>query len=240
MTIKTIPFDSLGGDNHGWLDAKHHFSFANYHDPKRMGVGPLRVWNDDTIQPGKGFPFHSHQDMEIITFVREGVITHEDNLGNKGRTEAGDVQVMSAGTGITHSEYNLEDETTQIFQIWIMPNERGHKPRWAAKEFPKDSNAGGLVPLASGRSIHSNTDALLIHADAAVLGATMVAGQKVSHHLEAGRAMYIVTAKGAVTIDGAFIDSRDGAVITADGEDKNIFIEADLDAEIVIVDVPLN
>jgi len=121
-----------------------------------------------------------------------------------------------------------------------MPDERGHKPRWDAKEFPKDSNAGGLAPLASGRSIHKDTDALLIHADSAVFGATIAAGQKVSHHLEAGRAIYIVTAKGAVTIDKVFIDTRDGAVITADGEDKTMTIEADLDAEIVIVDVPLS
>ncbi len=107
--IELRPFDSLGGANHGWLDAKHHFSFAGYHDPARTSWGNLRVWNDDTIQPQTGFPPHPHRDMEIITYVREGAITHQDNLGNKGRTEAGDVQVMSAGTGIRHSEYNLED-----------------------------------------------------------------------------------------------------------------------------------
>lgn len=240
MTLKTIPFDSLGGDNHGWLDAKHHFSFANYHDPKRMGVGSLRVWNDDTIQPGTGFPFHSHQDMEIITFVREGAISHEDNLGNKGRTEAGDVQVMSAGTGITHSEYNLEDEVTRIFQIWIIPDERGHTPRWDARAFPKDSSEGGLVALASGRAKHKDTDALMIHADAAVYGATIAVGKTVTHHLDAGRAMYIVPSKGAVSIDDTFIDTRDGAVITADNGDLTVNIEADLDAEIVVVDVPVN
>jgi len=240
MTIKTVSFDNLGGDNHGWLDAKHHFSFANYHDPKRMGVGSLRVWNDDAIKPGTGFPFHSHQDMEIITFVREGAITHEDSLGNKGPTEAGDVQVMSAGTGITHSEYNHEKDITRLFQIWIIPDEKGHTPRWDAREFPKGNNDDGLVPLASGRTTHADTDALLIHADAAVFGATMTAGQKVSHHLEAGRAIYIVPSKGAISIDETFIDTRDGAVITADGEDREVIIEADLDAELVIVDVPLN
>jgi redox-sensitive bicupin YhaK (pirin superfamily) len=115
--IELRPFADLGGENHGWLDAKHHFSFANYQNPQRMNWGNLRVWNDDTIQPGTGFPPHAHRDMEIITFVREGAITHEDNLGNKDRTVAGDVQVMSAGTGITHSEYNREVETTRIFQI---------------------------------------------------------------------------------------------------------------------------
>lgn len=239
MTIRTVPFDSLGGANHGWLNAKHHFSFADYYDPKRMGVGPLRVWNDDTIQPGTGFPFHSHKDMEIITFVREGAITHEDNLGNKGRTEAGDVQVMSAGTGITHSEYNLEDEITRIFQIWIIPDETGHKPRWDAREFPKGSRTGELVPLASGRAIHAATDALSIHADSAVLGATIAAGAKVTHKLDAGRALYVVPAKGAVSIGDTFVDTRDGVVVSADGAAEDVVIKADLDAEIVVVDIPL-
>ncbi len=125
--IELRPFSSLGAANHGWLDAHHHFSFAGYHDPARMGWGRLRVWNDDAIAPKTGFPPHPHSDMEIITYVREGAISHKDNLGN-ARTEAGDVQVMSAGTGIAHSEYNLEDETTRIFQLWILPD-RAAKPR---------------------------------------------------------------------------------------------------------------
>lgn len=239
MQIQTIPFSSLGGENHGWLDAKHHFSFANYYDPKRMGIGALRVWNDDAIQPGTGFPFHPHRDMEIVTFVREGAITHEDNLGNKGRTEAGDVQVMSAGTGIVHSEYNLEDEVTRLFQIWILPDERGHKPRWDARKFPQANRSGALVPLASGRSIHADTDALMIHSDSAVLGATLEAGQEVQHMLNAGRAFYLVPAKGAVTINDEFVDTRDGIVVTAEDGDQVIKVVADLDSEIVTVDVPL-
>lgn len=239
MNITTIPFDSLGSANHGWLDAKHHFSFANYYDPARMGVGPLRVWNDDAIQPGTGFDFHPHKDMEIITFVRDGAITHQDNLGNKGRTEAGDVQVMSAGTGIVHSEFNLEDEVTQIFQIWIEPDAQGHHPRWDAREFPKGSRADELVPLASGRAVHANTDALMIHADSAVLGATLNQGSAVTHVLDAGRALYVVPAKGAVTIGDTFVDTRDGAIIKSVDENADVVIEADLDAEIVVVDVPL-
>ena len=115
--IELRPFDSLGAANHGWLNAKHHFAFASYYDPKRMNHGSLRVWNDDEIAPNSGFPPHPHANMEIITFVREGAITHQDSLGNKGRTEAGDVQVMSAGSGIRHAEYNLEPVTTRIFQI---------------------------------------------------------------------------------------------------------------------------
>jgi len=148
--IELRPFASLGGENHGWLDAKHHFSFAGYHDPARMNWGNLRVWNDDTIAPRTGFPPHPHRDMEIITYVREGAITHEDSLGNKGRTEAGDVQVMSAGTGIRHSEYNMEDVTTRIFQIWIMPTRSGEAPGWGARPFPKGERTGQFVALASG------------------------------------------------------------------------------------------
>ena len=120
--IELRPFDSLGGADHGWLKAKHHFSFASYHDPANMGWGPLRVWNDDEIAPKSGFPPHPHADMEIITYVREGAITHQDSLGNEGRTEAGDVQVMWAGTGIRHAEYNLEARPRRIFQIWIVPD----------------------------------------------------------------------------------------------------------------------
>lgn len=137
--IDLRPLNSLGGAHHGWLDAKHHFSFADYYDPDRMAWGALRVWNDDTIAPKSGFPPHGHADMEIITYVREGAITHEDSLGNVGRTEAGDVQVMSAGSGVRHSEYNREDGATTIFQIWIQPKTRGEAPSWGARPFPKGS-----------------------------------------------------------------------------------------------------
>ena len=139
--IERRPFAELGGANHRWLDAKHHFSFAGYHDAARMGWGALRVWNDDTIAAGTGFPPHAHADMEIITYVREGAITHQDNLGNKGRTEAGDVQVMSAGSGVRHSEYNHESVMTKIFQIWIIPDGRGQPPSWGAKPFLEDFSA---------------------------------------------------------------------------------------------------
>ena len=123
--IDRRPKDALGRFDFGWLDTRHHFSFGDYHDPDRMGWGALRVWNDDEIAPETGFPAHPHRDMEIITYVRSGAITHQDSLGNTGRTEAGDVQVMSAGSGIRHAEYNLEAGPTQIFQIWIQPRERG-------------------------------------------------------------------------------------------------------------------
>ena len=148
MSVEVRPFVGLGKARFGWLNASHHFSFGQYHDPARMGVGPLRVWNDDEIAPHTGFDPHPHRDMEIITYVRQGAITHQDSLGNEGRTEAGDVQVMSAGTGIRHAEYNREDGETRIFQIWIIPRTPGLAPRWGQKAFPKAERAG--APGAAG------------------------------------------------------------------------------------------
>ena len=229
--IERRPFNTLGGANHGWLDAKHHFSFAEYYDPKRMGWGALRVWNDDTIAADTGFPPHPHADMEIITYVREGAITHEDNQGNKGRTEAGDVQVMSAGTGIRHSEYNRESETTRIFQIWIIPNQRGGKPSWGAKPFPKDNRSGRFVALASG--IEGDADALPIRTDARVLGANLKAGETVEYTLGDKRHAYLVPAKGKVEVNGVALETRDGAAITDVPVIKVTAIE---DAEVVLVD----
>ncbi len=229
--IERRPFSTLGGANHGWLNAKHHFSFAGYHDPRRMGWGALRVWNDDTIAPGTGFPPHPHADMEIITYVREGAITHRDNLGNEGRTEAGDVQVMSAGSGITHSEYNLEPGTTRIFQIWIIPDEHGRPPSWGAKPFPRGDRAGRFVTLASG--FQEDTDALPLRTDARVLGATLKAGESITYVLGDGRHGYLVPASGKVEINGVPLDARDGAAIR---NEPVLRVTALEDAELVLVD----
>lgn len=229
--IDIRPFDSLGAANHGWLDARHHFSFADYHDPERVHWGALRVWNDDTIAPKGGFPLHPHSDMEIVTYVREGAITHRDSLGNEGRTEAGDVQVMSAGTGIRHSEYNLEDEATRLFQIWIIPDARGGEPGWGARPFPKADRAGQFVTLASG--LAGDQDALPIRANARVLGATLRAGESVTYATDPTRHAYLVPATGRIAIDGAELGARDGAAITGL---ENFTIEALDDSELVLVD----
>lgn len=229
--IELRPFASLGGADHGWLKARHHFSFAEYHDPARMGWGSIRVWNDDEIAPKSGFPPHPHADMEIVTYVRQGAITHQDSLGNKGRTEAGDVQVMSAGTGIRHAEYNLEDEETRIFQIWIIPNERGGPPGWGAKPFPKGDRSGRFVVLASG--VAGDADALPIRTDARVLGASLKAGETVVYELGAGRHAYATPATGAVEINGVRAGARDG--IAAKDEPQLTFRALE-DSEIVLVD----
>ena len=232
--IDVRPFTSLGGANHGWLKAKHHFSFANYHDPKRMNWGRLRVWNDDEIAAGTGFDAHPHRDMEIITYVREGAITHRDNMGNEGRTGAGDVQIMSAGTGVVHAEYNLEPETTKIFQIWIMPDKRGAKPNWGAKSFPKANREAAFEVLASGRPGDAGTGALPINVNGAVMAATIAKGQTLTQPLAEGRAAYLVLAKGAATVNGAALNERDGVGIAREAE---VTITATEDAEVVMVEV---
>ena len=233
--IELRPFDSLGSANHGWLDAHHHFSFASYQNPNRVNWGALRVWNDDTIQAGTGFPTHPHENMEIITYVREGAITHTDSMGNEGRTEAGDVQVMSAGTGIKHSEYNRENEDTTLFQIWIIPDERGGKPSWGAAQFPKGDRSGKFVTLASGAD--NDNGALPIRADAHVLGATVKAGQSITYNTSTDRQLYLVPATGKVQINDGIeslrANARDGVAIT---QLDSVTITALEDSELVLVD----
>ncbi len=233
MSLEIRPFGDLGHFEIGWLDARHHFSFGEYHDPDRMGHGVLRVWNDDIIRPGTGFEPHPHRDMEIVTYVRQGAITHEDNQGNRGRTVAGDVQVMSAGTGIVHSEYNREDEETRIFQIWFLTNARGHAPHWETGAFPKGDHAGGLVPLASGQP--GVEGALPIHQDATLYGATLPAGTVVTHRFADGRSGYLVPATGAVSVNGQHVGARDGLAIA--GEDT-IELTAIEDSELLLADLP--
>ncbi|WP_426957817.1 pirin family protein [Muricoccus radiodurans] len=232
--IDVRPFGTLGHANHGWLNARHHFAFASYRDAARSNWGRLRVWNDDEIAPGTGFDAHPHRDMEIITYVREGAITHRDSLGNEGRTEAGDVQIMSAGSGIVHAEYNLEPVTTKIFQIWIVPDRSGEAPRWGAKSFPKAKGHGGFELLASGRPADAETDALRLNADGAVLATTLAAGQTATLTLAPGRAAYLVPAKGRVTVNGTPVSERDGAAIRDEAE---LRVTAEDAAEVVLVEV---
>jgi redox-sensitive bicupin YhaK (pirin superfamily) len=230
--IDKRPFSRLGGADHGWLKARHHFSFANYYDPKNMGWGSLRVWNDDEIAPNSGFPPHPHSDMEIITYVREGAITHKDSMGNTGRTGPGDVQVMSAGAGVRHAEYNMETDQTTLFQIWIEPTTRGGDPYWGAKPFPKDDRTGRFVPLASGFDADKDV-ALPIRAEARVLGATLKAGEATEYPLDPARHAYLVSAKGSVEVNGVRLDPRDGAAVTGE---TALTITALDDAELVLVD----
>jgi redox-sensitive bicupin YhaK (pirin superfamily) len=229
--IELRPFKTLGGADHGWLKAKHHFSFGSHYDPNNMGHGALRVWNDDEIAPNTGFPAHPHANMEIITYVREGAITHQDSLGNKGRTEAGDVQVMSAGSGVRHSEYNLEQTTTRIFQLWIEPTTEGGQPTWGAKPFPKENRSGKLVTLASGFA--DDAGALPIRANARVLGTTLKKGESAEYDADTARHIYLVPAAGSVEVNGVRVEHRDGAAIR---NESKLTITAIEDSELVLVD----
>jgi quercetin 2,3-dioxygenase len=229
--IDLRPFDKLAAADHGWLKAKHHFSFGSHYDPANMGHGALRVWNDDEIAPNTGFPAHPHANMEIITYVREGAITHQDNLGNKGRTEAGDVQVMSAGSGIRHAEYNLEPKLTKIFQIWIEPTTEGGQPTWGAKPFPKSDRSGNFVTIASGFA--DDKEALPIRADARVLATTLKAGESAQYAPGKARNLYLVPAAGRVEINGIRVNARDGVAIRDEAQLKITALE---DSELVLVD----
>ena len=230
--IEIRAFDGIGAFRNEWLNARHHFSFGGYRDPDRMGFGALLVWNDDEIAPGTGFDPHPHRDMEIVTYVREGAITHKDNLGNEGRTEAGDVQVMHAGTGIVHAEYNAEATPTRLFQIWIRPDTARVEPGWGTRQFPRHSD-GGLVALADGRAV-ADGSALPLHADAAVLAGTVKAGQTVRHALGADRLAYLVPSAGSVTVNGVAVGTRDGATISGEAM---LEVTATADAELVLVDL---
>jgi quercetin 2,3-dioxygenase len=229
--IERRPAGELGQYRNDWLNARYHFSFGDWRDPSRMGWGALRVWNDDEIAPKQGFPPHAHADMEIITYVRSGAISHRDSLGNSGRTAAGDVQVMSAGAGIRHAEMNLEAEPATLFQIWIQPDSRGGQPSWGARAFPKADRAGSFVALASGRE--GDGDALPIRADARVLGATIKAGDIARYQLEPGRHAYLATAAGSVEVNGVTLETRDGAAVK---DEPVLEVRALKDAEVVLVD----
>ncbi|AHJ65567.1 pirin family protein [Granulibacter bethesdensis] len=228
--IEKRPFAGLGHANHGWLNATHHFSFAHYYDPARMGWGALRVWNDDEIAADSGFPMHPHANMEIITYVREGAITHRDSLGNHGRTEAGDVQVMSAGSGIRHSEHNRESGMTRLFQIWIEPATEGGTPSWGQRPFPREQREGRFTILASGIA---GDDALPIRANARVLAATVGAGQTLMLDADPERHLYLVPATGRISVNGVQVDARDGLAIT---QEERLEITGLEQAELVLVD----
>lgn len=227
--INIRPYEQLGHANHGWLDSRHHFSFASYYNPKRMNFGALRVINDDIIKAGAGFDMHPHDNMEIITFVRKGAITHKDDKGNQGRTQAGNIQVMSAGTGIHHAEYNLESDDTQIYQIWIKPKKPDVKPSWNAHEFPKETTDGKLALMVSGQQ----NAPLTIHQDADIYAGKLNKDMVISHPIK--NQAYLLVSDGAIDLDGHKVKKGDGAEII---DQNTAQITALENAEILVIDVP--
>jgi quercetin 2,3-dioxygenase len=223
--------DTLGGGDHDWLRARHHFAVDSHGNPAHARLGNLVVWNDDEIAPHSGFPMHGHRDMEIVTYVREGVLKHEDSSGGWGEIRAGNVQAITAGRGIRHSECNDTDARLRIFQIWLLPRRLGLDPSWGTKPFADMARAGRLVPLASG--FPEDQDALQIEADARVLGATIEAGQRIAYPLPSTRYGYLVPARGRVMVNDQQVGERDGVAIAGE---PGIAITALEPAEIILVD----
>jgi quercetin 2,3-dioxygenase len=223
--------DTLGGGDHDWLRARYHFAVDSQGNPAHARLGKLLVWNDDEIAPHSGFPMHGHRDMEIVTYVREGVLKHEDSSGGWGEIRPGNVQAITAGRGIRHSEYNDTDARLRIFQIWLLPRRLGLDPCWATKPFADMQRAGRLVPLASG--FPEDQDALRIEADARVLGATLEAGQRIAYPLPSTRYGYLVAARGRVMVNDQQVGERDGVAIAGE---PGIAITALEPAEIILVD----
>jgi redox-sensitive bicupin YhaK (pirin superfamily) len=222
--------ETLDHADHGWLKARHHFVVSAQGNLANAPLGALVVWNDDEIAPGKGFGLHGHADMEIVTYVRQGVVTHEDSTGNVGRTVAGDVQVMSAGTGIRHSEHNCGEDPLKIFQIWLLPRRRGGAPHWDSRRFPKADRAGRLITLASGDP--GDAEALRIGADARVMGATLLAGTTVAQVLDRARHAYLAPAQGVIRVNGQRVGVGDGIAIV---DEPVLTIMAEEDAEFILV-----
>lgn len=231
--IKHYPYNQLGSANHGWLKSKFHFSFAHYYNPARMNFGKLRVINDDWIAPETGFPLHPHKNMEIISILRTGAITHQDNVGNKGVTKAGEVQVMSAGSGISHSEYNLTKQPLTLFQIWIESNKLNIQPRWETKKFPSQL-ASKLTLLASGYP-EDNKDALFINQEARIYGGKLAKGTIIEHDIN--HQAYVLASDGMFKLEGInmnlTMNKGDGAEIT---DENSVRIRATTDCEIIIID----
>jgi redox-sensitive bicupin YhaK (pirin superfamily) len=225
--------EDRGSAHHGWLQSKHSFSFAEYHDPQHIGFGPLRVINEDQVSPGMGFGTHGHRDMEIISYVLEGALEHKDSMGTGSVLHYGDVQRMSAGSGVRHSEFN--PSTTQpvhFLQIWIEPNVSGIAPSYAEAHFPEQSKEGQLRLIAAG---DGREGALRIHQDADIYASIMAPGDTLKHTLAAGRRAYVHVVKGRVAVNGAVL--HDGDALKIEGE-RQVVLDQAQEAELLLFDLP--
>jgi quercetin 2,3-dioxygenase len=234
MSISIRSAESRGHENHGWLDSFHSFSFAHYHDPQHMGFGPLRVINEDRVQPGAGFDTHGHSDMEIISYVLEGALGHKDSLGTGSVIRLGDVQRMSAGSGIRHSEFNhSKTEPVHFLQIWIIPESKALKPGYEQKAFGLDEKRGRLRLIGSrdGRD-----GSVTIRRDVDLYASVLSSGQTVTHELSAGRGAWLQVARGAVVFNDKPLKAGDGAAIDAPGK---LRIEGKQEAEVLLFDMAM-
>lgn len=221
--------DTRGAGDYDWLTTRYSFSFAHWHDPKRMGFGALRVLNDDIVMPKTGFDMHAHADFEIVTLVEEGAVTHEDNMGTSARVGAGEVQVMSAGTGVVHGEFNREDVPLKLFQLWIEPHTRGVTPRYDQKAFATD---GPFTLLVSG---DGRDGSLMIHQDAEIYRGTLAAAASLVHEVPEGRGVYLLMVDGSATVNGVALNKRDAAAI----DERELVINASTPVSFLLIEIPL-
>lgn len=225
--------EDRGAANHGWLDSRHSFSFGHYRDPEHVGFGPLLVINEDRVQPSQGFGTHGHRDMEIISYVLSGALEHKDSMGTGSVLHYGDVQRMSAGSGVRHSEFNhSSDERVHFLQIWIQPNQVGIPPSYEEKHFPVDSKQGKLRLIASS---DGREGSVLIHQDASLFATILGSGDAVQHTLADGRLAYVHVIRGAVTVNGTPLKGGDALKITAE---TLVTLEQATDAEVLVFDLP--
>ena len=230
MTIR--PAKERGHAEHGWLDSHHTFSFADYYDPQHMGFRTLRVINDDRVAPGQGFGAHSHKDMEIISYVLEGALAHKDSMGTGEVIRSGDVQRMSAGRGVTHSEFNASDsEPVHFLQIWIQPSERGIAPSYEQKSFPASERQGRLRVVAAPDGREGSVS---IHADAVVHAALLDAGERAELPLSADRHAWVHVARGQVKVNGQLLGEGDGAALSSE---ERVQLEGVAGAEVLLFDL---
>jgi len=231
--IQIIPSEERHHENHGWLDTRWHFSFADYYDPRNEHWGALRVFNDDVIEPGQGFGMHPHRDMEIITYVLAGKLEHRDSLGHRGLISPGEVQVMSAGRGIRHSEYNAsQSEPLHLLQLWIFPRHNGREPRWEQRVFTAEEREGRLLPAVSSGDLPGT---LTIDQDARIYLSRLAAGKQASLAGKPGRKAYLFVISGELKVNGRKLDAGDQARIA---DEKEITIESVNDAELILLDLP--
>lgn len=231
ITVRTAA--ERGAANHGWLDSRHTFSFADYLDPRQMGFGPLRVINEDRVQAGKGFGTHGHRDMEILSYVLEGALRHRDSMGSEGVLVPGDVQRMSAGTGVRHSEFNgSATEPVHFLQIWLLPTAEGLPPSYQQRHFAPPELEGALTVIAAPGAPGGALD---LHADAVVLAGRLAAGQAAVRALGPGRQAWVQVARGRVEVNGVALEAGDGAALTGEAE---VRVAAAPGGEVLVFDLP--
>ncbi|MDE1843732.1 MAG: pirin family protein [Thaumarchaeota archaeon] len=235
MGVKIIRADEHYQNKTDWLRTYHHFSFAEYQNLEKMNFGPLRVFNDDEIQPGTGFDFHHHRDMEIVTYVIDGELEHKDNQGNHGVIYPGEVQRMTAGSGIMHAESNhSKEKPLRLLQMWVFANKKGLAPSWEQKKFTKKERTNKLVPVVVSEN-SNNPDALHIHQDAAFYLATLTSQGQVEHKLGKERKSYLFVIDGKIKLGSDTMQTRDAAMIS---KEDNLTIRAEAPTELILVDLP--